>query len=47
MQDRYAGDVGDFGKFAVLRALAAAITPVEPRWDRQLLLDLAPATAGR
>jgi hypothetical protein len=23
MQDRYAGDVGDFGKFAVLRALAA------------------------
>src|SRR5512140_547619 len=22
MQDRYAGDVGDFGKFAVLRALA-------------------------
>ncbi len=23
MQDRYAGDVGDFGKFAVLRAIAA------------------------
>lgn len=23
MQDRYAGDVGDFGKFAVLRALEA------------------------
>lgn len=32
MQDRYAGDIGDFGKFALLKALSAAGFKVGVNW---------------
>jgi hypothetical protein len=32
MQDRYAGDIGDYGKFALLRALASEGLSVGVNW---------------
>lgn len=34
MQDRYAGDIGDFGKFALLKALSAAGFKIGVNWYR-------------
>lgn len=34
MQDRYAGDIGDFGKFGLLRALAAEGLSIGVNWYR-------------
>jgi hypothetical protein len=39
MQDRYAGDIGDFGKFALLRALEGAGLSVGVNWYKT---DTAP-----
>jgi len=39
MQDRYAGDIGDFGKFALLRALEGAGLSVGVNWYKS---DTAP-----
>ncbi len=32
MQDRYAGDIGDFGKFVLLRAIANQNLPLGVNW---------------
>ena len=34
MQDRYAGDIGDFGKFALLKALSSAGFKIGVNWYR-------------
>ena len=36
MQDRYAGDIGDFGKFGLLRALSAAGLSIGVNWYRTI-----------
>jgi hypothetical protein len=43
MQDRYAGDIGDFGKFALLRALEGAGLSVGINWYKT---DTAPDEKG-
>ena len=36
MQDRYAGDIGDFGKFGLLRALSSAGLSIGVNWYRTI-----------
>ena len=43
MQDRYAGDIGDYGKFGLLRALSAAGLSIGVNWYRTI--PLAPELA--
>ena len=38
MQDRYAGDIGDYGKFGLLRALSAAGLSIGVNWYRTIPL---------